>query len=108
MEWIHRWLEMGEMPAAPIVEYLARSLSAFYALLGALLLLMASDIERYRLVVRFLAVTGVLMKAAFTWVDYAAGMPWWWTASEGPTGIAMWALVYSLARPDRRAESDTR
>jgi hypothetical protein len=25
----HRWLGLGDMPTAPVVEYLARSLSAF-------------------------------------------------------------------------------
>jgi hypothetical protein len=52
----HRWLGLGETPTAPVVEYLARSLSAFYALLGALCLVMASDLERYRPLVRFLGV----------------------------------------------------
>src|SRR5260370_29533176 len=42
----HRWLGLGEMPTGPIVEYLARSLSAFYALVGALCLVMASDLDR--------------------------------------------------------------
>src|SRR6516164_8620568 len=32
----HRWLGLGEIPIAPVVEYLARSLSAFYAVFGAL------------------------------------------------------------------------
>ena len=32
----HRWLGLGEMPTGPVVEYLARSLSAFYAVMGAL------------------------------------------------------------------------
>ena len=30
----HRWPGLGGMPTGPIVEYLARSLSAFYALIG--------------------------------------------------------------------------
>ena len=34
----HHWLGLGEMPTAPVVEYLARSVSAFYALVGALCL----------------------------------------------------------------------
>jgi hypothetical protein len=51
MSWMaatHRWLGLGEMPAGPIVEYLARSQSAFYALVGVLCLVMASDLDRYR------------------------------------------------------------
>ena len=34
MDSIHRWMGMGELPNAPVVGYLARSASAFYALLG--------------------------------------------------------------------------
>ena len=52
----HRWLGLGEMPTGPVVEYLARSVSAFYALFGALFLVVASDLDRYRPVVRFLGV----------------------------------------------------
>src|SRR5215468_5372863 len=44
----HRWLGLGEMPTGPVVEYLARSLSAFYALVGALCLVLTTDLERYR------------------------------------------------------------
>jgi hypothetical protein len=96
----HRWLGLGEMPTDPVVEYLARSLSAFYALLGALLLVVASDLERYRPLVRFLAVAVVLMSVVLTGVDLAAGMPWWWTAFEGPPGIGLGALMHFLAWPD--------
>src|SRR6478672_8865079 len=88
----HRWLGLGEMPTAPVVEYLARSISAFYALLGALCLVMAADLERYRPLVRFLGAAQAVMGVAFLGVDLAAGMPWWWSASEGPAGIGVGAL----------------
>ena len=95
----HRWLGLGEMPSGPIVEYLARSLSAFYALVGALCLVMASDLDRYRPLVRFFGVCLALLGIVFTGVDLAAGMPWWWTALEGPGGVAFGALLFVLARP---------
>jgi hypothetical protein len=95
----HRWLGLGEMPTDPVVEYLARDLSAFYALVGALLLVMTSDLERYRPLVRFVALAFIVLSILFTGVDLAAGMPWWWTASEGPGGIAFGALMFFLARP---------
>src|ERR671927_409654 len=60
----HRWLGLGEMPTGPIVEYLARSLSAFYALVGALCLVVASDLDRYRPLVRFLGLAFALMSVA--------------------------------------------
>ncbi len=96
---IHRWLGMGEMPTAPVVEYLARSLSAFYALVGALDLILASDLERYRTLVRLYGVAVILMGMIFTGVNLTAGMPWWWTAFYGPPGIGLGAWMYYLANP---------
>jgi hypothetical protein len=95
----HRWLGLGEMPTGPVVEYLARSLSAFYAFVGALCPVMASHLERYRPLVRFLGVAFALMSLVFLGVDLAAGMPWWWSASEGPGGVVFGALLFMLARP---------
>src|SRR5215813_1117033 len=89
----HRWLGLGEMPTAPIVEYLARSLSAFYAIMGALCLVLANDLERYRPLVRLLGVAFALMSLVLLGVDVAAGMPWWWSVSEGPGGVVFGALM---------------
>lgn len=96
----HHWLGLGEMPAAPIAEYLARSLSLFYALFGALCLVMAADLERYRPLVRFMGVAVVLMGSVMLGVDVAIGMPWWWSAFEGPPSVGFGALMFFLARPD--------
>ena len=95
----HRWLGLGEMPTGPVVEYLARSLSAFYAVTGALCLVVAADLKRYRPLVRFLGVAFALMSLVLLGVDLAAGMPWWWTASEGPGGVVFGALLFVLASP---------
>src|SRR5215831_7751773 len=70
----HRWLGLGEMPTGPVVEYLARSLSAFYAVMGALCLVLATDLERYRPLVRFLGAAFALMRVVLLGVDVAAGM----------------------------------
>jgi hypothetical protein len=95
----HRCLGLGEMPTGPVVEYLARSLSAFYAVMGDLCLVVAADLERYRPLVRFLGVTFALMSLVLLGVDLAARMPWWWSASEGPGGVAFGAVLFVLARP---------
>ena len=99
----HRWLGMGEMPTGPVVEYLARSVSAFYAFYGALCLVVVSDLERYRPLVRFLGMAFALMSMVLLGVDLVAGMPWWWTASEGPGGVVFGALIFFLA--NKRRES---
>jgi hypothetical protein len=90
----HRWLGLGEMPTGPVVEYLARSLSAFYAVMGALCLVLTTDLKRYRPLVRFLGMAFALMSLVLLGVDLAAGMPWSWSASEGPPGIGVGALRY--------------
>jgi hypothetical protein len=96
---IHHWLGLGEMPTGPVVEYLARSLSAFYVIIGALCLVLTTDLERYRPLVRFLGMAFALMSVVLLGVDLVAGMPWWWTTSEGPGGVVFGALLFLLARP---------
>jgi hypothetical protein len=90
------------MLAGPVVEYLARSVSAFYALVGALCVVVASDVDRYRPLVRLLGMGVALMGLVLLFIDLAAGMPWWWTASEGPGSIVVGAVLFVLARPGRR------
>jgi hypothetical protein len=98
----HRRLGLGQMPTAPVVEYLARFLSASYAVTGALCLVVAADLERYRPLVRFLGAAFGLVSASLLGADLAAGMPWWWSASEGPGGVVFGALLFVLARSDHR------
>jgi ubiquinone/menaquinone biosynthesis C-methylase UbiE len=101
MSWMaaaHRWLGLGAMPTAPVVEYLARSVSAFYALVGALCLVVASDLQRYRPLVLFLVAAFALMSLVLLGIDLSAGMPWWWTISEGPPGVVFGTLMLFLAR----------
>lgn len=98
----HRWLGLGEMPTDPIAEYLARSLSLFYTLFGALCLAMAADLERYRPLIRFMGIGLVLMGVVMLGLDLAIGMPWWWSVLEGPPCVAFGAMMFFLAGPDRR------
>jgi hypothetical protein len=96
----HEWLGLGELPAAPIVENLARSVSAFYAIFGAVCLVMATDLERYRPLVRFLGVVVALFGVVLIGIDLTAGMPLWWTASEAGSTIVFGALMFFFARHD--------
>src|SRR5262249_45096989 len=99
----HRWLGLGEMPTGLVVEYLARSLSAFYAVMGALCLVLATDLERYRPLVRFLGLAFALMSVVLLGVDVAAGGAGGWAGSAGPGGSVFGALLFVLARPTHRA-----
>ena len=96
MDAVHRVLGMGALPSGPIVEYLARSTSAFYALLGALLWTLSLDLPRYRPLVRGAGVAFVALGALLLWTDLKAGLPWFWQAAEGPIDaffglILLWA-----------------
>jgi hypothetical protein len=60
----HRWLGMGELPEAPVVDYLARSVSALYGFHGVLLFLIATDPARYRPFVVYVGCMNVRPDAA--------------------------------------------
>jgi hypothetical protein len=104
MHAIHGWLGLGAMPSAPIVEYLARSVSGFYVLFGVLCLIIAADLPRYRPLARFLGGALALFGLAFLVIDPLAGLPLWWTLVEGPPGIVLGGLLLYLAKPGRCAD----
>ena len=98
MNAIHeRWLGLGPLPAGPIVEYLARTLSALYAMHGAVLVALSMNVDRYRPLIRLVGRLHVIGGAVFLAIDIAAGMPWWWTLNEGPPIAAGGYLITWLA-----------
>ena len=98
MNVIHQWLGLGELPDEPIVGYLARSTSAFYALIGALSWIVSFDLGRYRTILLFLGWTGLVMGVALFCVDIVEGMPTYWIAFEGPSYTLFGILILCLAR----------
>ena len=101
MKEIHLLLELGEMPDAPIVWYLARSTSAFYALAGALFWLVSFDVRAQRRILLFLGPVTVLVGVVLLGIDVAAGMPAEWTVTEGPLVVVFgFALIYLVYRVD--------
>ena len=98
MNVIHRQQGLGDLPRVPIVGYLTRSISALYALYGALLVFVASDLRRYLPVVRFLALAGVVFGAMMLGIDMGVGMPLPWTISEGPWVIVLGGVIFWLVR----------
>ena len=98
MASVHAWLGLGQMPIGPIVEYLARSVAVFYALFGAVLLLLAHDIERYRPAVQWVGILVAVVGVLLGLIDLSAGMPVWWTVAEGPPTLGMGLLLFYLAR----------
>jgi hypothetical protein len=98
MNAIHQWLGMGVLPADPVVGYLARSTSAFYALLGALLWVVSFDLRRHRLVLCYLGFAIVAFGGMLLAVDFVEAMPLWWRLWEGPINITFGVVILFLSR----------
>lgn len=100
-EWmaaVHRWIGMGELPEAPVVTYLARSVSALYGFHGVLLFLIATHPARYRPFVVYVGWMNVAFGLMLLAIDLHAGMPAWWTALEGPVVVMLGVVILVLSR----------
>jgi hypothetical protein len=98
-------MELDGLPHAPIFEYLARSLSAFYAMMGGLLWLASFDVRRYSGLITYLAVVGLAFAPAVFVIDLSAGLPTRWTFHEGPIVLAMSTVTLVLNVWARRPSS---
>ena len=107
MAAIHRGLGLGELPAAPITEYLTRSLSAMYALHGVVLLALSVEVRRHLRVVRWMGWATALLGALLLFIDLRAPLPGWWVAAEGPWVIMAGILLVWLSHRTA-AESEAR
>jgi len=97
MNSIHKWLGMGELPAEPIVGYLARSTSAFYAILGGLFWVVSFDLKRHRMVLCYLGIVVVIFGAALFIIDLLECMPLHWSLTEGPFNLIFGVVILLLA-----------
>jgi hypothetical protein len=98
MATIHdKWLGLEpEFPNQPIVIYLARSLSAFYAMMGILYLILARDVRVYAPVISFMAWASLCFGAATIIIDLQLDFPAWWIWGESPYIIAYGVAVLWL------------
>jgi len=106
IDWCHEMLGLGPFPKAPVAEYLARSTSMFYVVLGVVHWLLSLDVRRYARAITLAGLLMILGGITLVSIDVRTAMPWWWIGGEGPfvvvLGIAY--LVLQLkARAERRA-----
>ena len=87
----------------PLSEYLTRSLSVLYALLGAFTIYIGLDVRRYRELIIFVGWLTALLGLALTAVDLVAGLPAIWVWGEGPPTVLVAAAIVWLARRARSA-----
>ncbi len=95
MGLVHEWLGMGALPDKPIVEYLARSTSALCAFYGLLLLVLATDVQRYARVITLQAVLMMALSIVGALLGLMAGMPTWWMMGDAAScwlccGVMLW------------------
>lgn len=95
---ISREMGLATLPDSPLDGYLIRSTSVLYALHGGLMLGLASDVARYRPVIRLLGCLAIAHGIVMFGVDRAIGMPAWWTWTEGPVFALCGVVVLALSR----------
>lgn len=93
-----RVLGLGPLPDGPLVEYLARHLSAVYVIHGAVALAVSRDLPRYRPLAELLGWGHVGLGGVLFGTDLSAGLGATWAAVEGTIVSACGAVVVVLAR----------
>lgn len=98
MAAVNDWLGLGPFPRSPLVEYLTRSLSALYALLGVFTLYLAFHARRYLDLIVVIGWQTIALGLVLTAIDFTVGMPGHWSWTEGPPTVLIgWAFIF-LAR----------
>lgn len=82
MAHVHESLGLGELPRAPIVEYLTRSISMLYVGWAPLLWVMASDPRRYLPLVWVFGWLSLAAGFTFLGLDIVIAMPPAWLVTE--------------------------
>jgi hypothetical protein len=101
MAMIHDWLGLGEMPRAPVFDSLVRQVSFTYGLHGVALLLMATDVARYRPLVILSAIGYLVTAPVFIAIDVANGVPWYWMANNGGACLLIGVVLGALLLGER-------
>lgn len=105
MDAIHQWAGLGRLPKAPIVEYLARTISAMYFAHGVVVLFVSTDVQRYWPFVGVLGLINLVLGSVILLTDLKTAMPWLWTVLEGPpivSGGVVLLVLWALGQADDR------
>jgi len=90
------FLGFEPFPDSPLTFYLARNLSLLYGFVGAALLIIAADLDRYRPLVGFAAKGTLLFGVLQLVVDGQSSMPIWWTLGESLSTFGGGCLLWWL------------
>jgi len=89
----HQFLGLGEFPAAPIAEYLARSVSALCTFYGGLLLLLARDVRRFLSIIRYQAIAIMSLSLVGVFAGVRAGVPSYLVVADA---MGCWVLLLPI------------
>ena len=91
MARMHADMGLGTFPESRLTEYLTRSAAACYAMHGAVVLLLSTDVRRYRPMIPWIYRIHLGFAATVLGIDLYSRMPAWWTVAEAGTisGVAM-------------------
>ena len=98
MQSVNDAMGLEPLVDTPLAQYLTRSLSAVYALVGVLTVYIGLDVRRYQRLILFMGYLTALLGLALTGIDFAIGMPPSWAWGEGPPTIVCAAAMVWLAR----------
>jgi hypothetical protein len=99
MKAAHESGGLGPWPGGALLVYLARVVSLLYGFYGLLILYLSFDAERYRPLVRFLAVASFPMAPMMFVVIWLAGLPMVWAVSESTSILVISVLWYVESKP---------
>jgi hypothetical protein len=98
MAEINNALGFETLPDTPLVNYLTRSLSAVYALLGVLTWVLSRDVRRYGPLILCVGVAYLVFGASLVVLDFTIDMPLLWALLEGPIVIVTGAIQLWLLK----------
>ena len=116
--WLVRGVELAEpgTPVGVLVSYLARLLSAFYVLLGGMMVVFSTDVRRYVGAIRLVALWSLMAVVGFMIYGGPAlvkgGFGWfiWFVAGDVAFGfafaIAILLLQRRITKQDRKKALD--
>lgn len=99
MKAAYEWGDVEPWPDGALLLYLARTVSLAYGFYGLLALYLSFDVERYRPLIRFIAIASFPFAPAMFLVIWSAGLPMVWAVIEPMSILATATLWYVTSRP---------
>jgi hypothetical protein len=112
MRAVYEWEgKMGPWPGGALLLYLARVVALLYGFWGLLALYMSFDVQRYRPLIRFMALVSFPFVPVMFVVIWSAGLPTPWLVCE-PVSIlvisALWYATSGRSEPAKTAAEEAR